>query len=316
MRVVGLLLISALMIIPVATAQLVARSFRTTVALAMALGAASRRSSGVWISYETDTPSGGTIVLTAIGAFLLVATTGASAGRPHPRSSAMCMQCVAEGVTYVGGAVGALQVLKVRARASAPPTDREAPTWADRPATTHERTRMAHAHHDHSIGPAATALLPPDPMGARRHRGGSSRWRRRRRAAPAARRRTADARRGAGLHGRAGPCHGHPRPHRAVPGHRGSRRDPVRPTSSSGSPAGPRQGEEGAFQISATDSAAEIHEGDRLSSTTSRTTHRSSGTSSRTSSEGGRSSCWPCCSRSPCWSSGAGRACGRSSRSG
>ena len=28
----------------------------------------------------------------------------------------MCMQCVAEGVTYVGGAVGALQVLKMRAR--------------------------------------------------------------------------------------------------------------------------------------------------------------------------------------------------------
>jgi hypothetical protein len=28
----------------------------------------------------------------------------------------MCMQCVAEGVTYVGGAVGALQVLKARAR--------------------------------------------------------------------------------------------------------------------------------------------------------------------------------------------------------
>lgn len=28
----------------------------------------------------------------------------------------MCLQCVAEGSTYVGGAVGALQVLKVRAR--------------------------------------------------------------------------------------------------------------------------------------------------------------------------------------------------------
>jgi hypothetical protein len=28
----------------------------------------------------------------------------------------MCMQCVAEGATYVGGAVGVLQVLKVRAR--------------------------------------------------------------------------------------------------------------------------------------------------------------------------------------------------------
>ena len=30
----------------------------------------------------------------------------------------MCMQCVAEGTTYVAGAVGALQVLKVRARSS------------------------------------------------------------------------------------------------------------------------------------------------------------------------------------------------------
>ncbi len=83
MRVVGLLLISALMIIPVATAQLVARSFRTTMALAMALGTASAVV-GVWISYETDSPSGGTIVLTAIGAFILVATAGA-VRRPHPR---------------------------------------------------------------------------------------------------------------------------------------------------------------------------------------------------------------------------------------
>jgi len=83
MRVVGLLLISALMIIPVATAQLVARSFRTTMALAMALGTASAVV-GVWLSYETDSPSGGTIVLTAIGAFLLVATAGA-VRRPRHR---------------------------------------------------------------------------------------------------------------------------------------------------------------------------------------------------------------------------------------
>lgn len=76
MRVVGLLLISALMIIPVATAQLVARSFRATVAIAMGLGTASAVA-GVWISYETDSPSGGTIVLTAIGAFVLVAAATA-----------------------------------------------------------------------------------------------------------------------------------------------------------------------------------------------------------------------------------------------
>ena len=43
MRVVGLLLISALMIVPVATAQLVARSFRSTVIVAVALGVARVR---------------------------------------------------------------------------------------------------------------------------------------------------------------------------------------------------------------------------------------------------------------------------------
>ena len=38
MRTVGLLLVSALMVVPVATAQQVTRSFRTTLAAAMALG--------------------------------------------------------------------------------------------------------------------------------------------------------------------------------------------------------------------------------------------------------------------------------------
>ncbi len=84
MRVVGLLLISALMIVPVATAQLVARSFRTTVLTAIALGLAESVT-GIWISFRTDTPSGGTIVLTAIGAFLLLAL-GSGAWRLVSRS--------------------------------------------------------------------------------------------------------------------------------------------------------------------------------------------------------------------------------------
>jgi zinc transport system permease protein len=79
MRVVGLLLISALMIVPVATAQLVARSFRATVAAAVALGVLVSVA-GIWISYETDTPSGGTIVLTAISVFLVIAATNAGRG--------------------------------------------------------------------------------------------------------------------------------------------------------------------------------------------------------------------------------------------
>jgi zinc transport system permease protein len=71
MRVVGLLLISALMIVPVASAQLIARSFRATLAVAMVLGVAAAVA-GVAISYHADTPSGGTIVLFAIGVYLVV----------------------------------------------------------------------------------------------------------------------------------------------------------------------------------------------------------------------------------------------------
>lgn len=69
MRIVGLLLISALMILPNATAQLVGRSFAGTMAYAALFGVVSSIG-GVWISYYAGTPSGGTIVLLAIVLFL------------------------------------------------------------------------------------------------------------------------------------------------------------------------------------------------------------------------------------------------------
>lgn len=72
MRVVGLLLISALMIVPIATAQLIAGSFRATVAIGTVIGVAVSVA-GVTTSYYQDTPSGGTIVLFAIALFVLVA---------------------------------------------------------------------------------------------------------------------------------------------------------------------------------------------------------------------------------------------------
>ena len=72
MRVVGLLLISALMVVPIATAQLVTRSFRGTLVVGTLLGVAASVG-GVSVSYYADTPSGGTIVLLAIAAFILVA---------------------------------------------------------------------------------------------------------------------------------------------------------------------------------------------------------------------------------------------------
>ena len=75
MRVVGVLLVSALMVVPVATAQLVARSFRATYAIGVVLGALVSVG-GVAIAYWFDTPSGGTIVLLAIAVFVLALTVG------------------------------------------------------------------------------------------------------------------------------------------------------------------------------------------------------------------------------------------------
>jgi zinc transport system permease protein len=70
MRIVGVLLVSALMVVPVATAQLLARSFRSTFVMSIAIGVVVAVS-GVGVSYYADTPSGGTIVLLAIGLFVL-----------------------------------------------------------------------------------------------------------------------------------------------------------------------------------------------------------------------------------------------------
>ena len=75
MRVVGLLLISALMVVPVALAQLVARSFAQTVAVACGVGLVASLA-GTTTSYYADTPSGGTIVLLTVLAFAVVALVG------------------------------------------------------------------------------------------------------------------------------------------------------------------------------------------------------------------------------------------------
>lgn len=78
MRVVGLLLISALMVVPVATAALLVGSFRSTLLLAVGIGVLVSVG-GTATSYYANTPSGGTIVLMAVGLFAL--TAGGTAGR-------------------------------------------------------------------------------------------------------------------------------------------------------------------------------------------------------------------------------------------
>lgn len=70
MRIVGILLIGALMVIPVVTAMQVARSFKQTLLIASALGLVSVII-GLFIAYYLDTPAGGAIVLCSLG-FLII----------------------------------------------------------------------------------------------------------------------------------------------------------------------------------------------------------------------------------------------------
>jgi len=68
MRAVGLLLVSAMMVVPVAAAQLVTRGFRATMHLAMALGLLAA-GAGIAVAGQYDTAPGATIVLVAIALF-------------------------------------------------------------------------------------------------------------------------------------------------------------------------------------------------------------------------------------------------------
>ena len=72
MRAVGLLLVSAMMVVPVAAAQLVTRGFRATMHLAMALGVLAA-GAGMSVAAQFDTAPGATIVLVAIAAFAALA---------------------------------------------------------------------------------------------------------------------------------------------------------------------------------------------------------------------------------------------------
>jgi zinc transport system permease protein len=87
MRTVGLLLVSALMVVPVAASQQLTRSFRTTHAAAMAIGLFAALG-GVVSSYEINTQPGPTIVLLALAVFAVAALSGAAVrrlrGRRHP----------------------------------------------------------------------------------------------------------------------------------------------------------------------------------------------------------------------------------------
>jgi zinc transport system permease protein len=77
MRTVGLLLVSALMVVPVAAAQQVTRGFRSTMALAMVIGLGAA-GTGVAVSAEIDTAPGATTVIVALAVFVAIAAGAAT----------------------------------------------------------------------------------------------------------------------------------------------------------------------------------------------------------------------------------------------
>ncbi|MCW2789116.1 MAG: transporter [Aeromicrobium sp.] len=84
MRTVGLLLVSALMVVPVAASQQLTRSFRTTHLAAMVIGLLAALG-GVVTSYQINTQPGPTIVMIALGVFGLATLVGAAARRVRAR---------------------------------------------------------------------------------------------------------------------------------------------------------------------------------------------------------------------------------------
>lgn len=75
MRVVGVLLIGALMVIPVVTAMQVAKSFKQSMGISIVL-ALTEVILGLFISYYFNLPAGGAIVLLSLSIFGVVAITG------------------------------------------------------------------------------------------------------------------------------------------------------------------------------------------------------------------------------------------------
>jgi zinc transport system permease protein len=80
MRIVGILLIAALMVLPVIAANRIGWSLRSTLGLAIAIGLGSVLA-GLTLAYYADLPPGGTIVLVAAACFLVTSGAGAVARR-------------------------------------------------------------------------------------------------------------------------------------------------------------------------------------------------------------------------------------------
>ncbi|KAB2345581.1 metal ABC transporter permease [Actinomadura rudentiformis] len=85
MRAIGLLLVSALMVVPVAAAQQLTRGFKSTMLVAMGIGVLSAVS-GLAGSFEYDLPPGPSIVLLALAVFVAAVIGGTVLRRMRTRT--------------------------------------------------------------------------------------------------------------------------------------------------------------------------------------------------------------------------------------
>ncbi|MGO1591214.1 MAG: metal ABC transporter permease [Ancrocorticia sp.] len=99
MRVVGVLLVSAIMIVPVAVAQLLSTSFTKTMYISQTIGVVACLT-GLIITYHVPASPGATIVMLLIGLYAIVAVTNLTLGsfRRRKRASAAAAEpCSREG---------------------------------------------------------------------------------------------------------------------------------------------------------------------------------------------------------------------------
>ena len=92
MRTVGLLLVSALMVVPVATSQQLTRSFRTTLGAAMVLGTLASVGGLLLSAYASDharVAPGPTIVLLALAGFVVAWPVGVLPAVAAPAAAAV-----------------------------------------------------------------------------------------------------------------------------------------------------------------------------------------------------------------------------------
>ncbi|MGP3926941.1 metal ABC transporter permease [Streptomyces sp. 8N616] len=97
MRVVGLLLVSALMVVPVAAAQQATRGFAMTLAAAVGIGVGVSLTGTVY-SFYVDVPPGASIVVLAIAVFAVITALVAPLARKRARRAAAAFeeQCTLE----------------------------------------------------------------------------------------------------------------------------------------------------------------------------------------------------------------------------